>query len=74
MDKDCNPADPDDNMIIYGHHMKDRSVFAGICDYKKDGYTVKYKAVLNGIELSSPLTDSKYKAEPGDNELRVKAE
>jgi len=39
----------------------------------KAGNTVKYKAVLNGKELSELLTESKYKITAGNNEFRVKA-
>lgn len=33
----------DTNTIIYGHHMKDGSMFRGISDYKEAGYYRKHK-------------------------------
>lgn len=38
MDKDCTPAFPNDNMIIYGHHMKSGKMFGNLNYYAKEEY------------------------------------
>lgn len=38
MDKDCTPAFPNDNMIIYGHHMKSGRMFGNLNRYAKESY------------------------------------
>lgn len=35
VDEDCDPFLPSDNLIIYGHHMKDGSMFSGLDAYEK---------------------------------------
>ena len=38
LDKDCNPAFPNTNMIIYGHHMKSGKMFGNLNYYSKESY------------------------------------
>lgn len=38
MDKDCDPAFPNDNMIIYGHHMKSGKMFGNLNYYAKESF------------------------------------
>jgi len=38
LDKDCNPMYPNDNMIIYGHHMKSGKMFGNLNYYSKQSY------------------------------------
>lgn len=38
LDKDCDPAFPNDNMIIYGHHMKSGKMFGNLNYYAKESY------------------------------------
>lgn len=38
LDKDCDPAFPNDNMIIYGHHMKSGRMFGNLNRYSKESY------------------------------------
>lgn len=38
MDKDCDPAFPNDNMIIYGHHMKSGKMFGKLNYYSKESF------------------------------------
>lgn len=38
LDKDCNAAFPNDNMIIYGHHMKSGRMFGNLNRYAKESY------------------------------------
>lgn len=33
----CDPMEPSDNVIIYGHHMNNGSMFAGLMDYEDPG-------------------------------------
>lgn len=53
LDEDCDP-DHGDNLIIYGHHMHDGSMFAGLEDYKKEDFYKAHKYIrldtLNGSE------------------------
>ncbi len=41
MDKDCTPAFPNDNMIIYGHHMKSGKMFGNLNRYAKEDFYKK---------------------------------
>ncbi len=43
MDKDCTPAFPNDNMIIYGHHMKSGKMFGNLNYYAKKDFWEKNK-------------------------------
>lgn len=38
LDKDCDPAFPNDNMIIYGHHMKSGRMFGKLNYYLKESF------------------------------------
>ena len=38
LDKDCNAAFPNTNMIIYGHHMKTGNMFGNLNYYSKESY------------------------------------
>lgn len=38
LDKDCNAAFPNTNMIIYGHHMKSGKMFGKLDYYSKESY------------------------------------
>lgn len=41
----CDPAEPSDNVIIYGHHMKDGSMFTGLMDYTDEKFYEKHKTI-----------------------------
>ena len=43
MDKDCTPDFPNDNMIIYGHHMKSGKMFGNLNYYAKESFWEKNK-------------------------------
>lgn len=38
LDKDCDAAFPNDNMIIYGHHMKSGKMFGKLNNYSKESF------------------------------------
>ena len=38
LDKDCDAANPNTNMIIYGHHMKSGKMFGNLNYYSKESY------------------------------------
>lgn len=38
LDKDCDAAFPNDNMIIYGHHMKSGKMFGNLNYYSKESF------------------------------------
>lgn len=38
LDKDCDPAFPNDNLIIYGHHMKSGKMFGKLNYYSKQSF------------------------------------
>lgn len=46
MDKDCTPAFPNTNMIIYGHHMKSGRMFGDLNRYSKKSYFEKHPQIL----------------------------
>lgn len=41
----CDPAGPSDNVIIYGHHMKNGSMFTGLMEYEDRDFYEKHKIV-----------------------------
>ena len=41
LDKDCDAAFPNDNMIIYGHHMKSGKMFGNLNYYAKEDFYKK---------------------------------
>ena len=43
LDKDCDAAFPNDNMIIYGHHMKSGKMFGNLNYYSKESFWVDNK-------------------------------
>lgn len=44
MAEDCDPA-ASDNRIIYGHHMQDGSMFAGLEEFKKQSFYLEHKHI-----------------------------
>lgn len=38
LEERCDPASPQDNLILYGHHMADGSMFAGLMDYRSPDF------------------------------------
>lgn len=43
MDMNCTPAFPNDNMILYGHHMKSGKMFGNLNRYAKEDFYLKNK-------------------------------
>lgn len=41
-----DPLAPSDNITIYGHNMKDGSMFAGLMDYKKQSFYKDHKKII----------------------------
>ncbi len=41
----CDPAEPSDNVIIYGHHMKNGSMFTGLMEYEDKAFYEKHKTI-----------------------------
>lgn len=41
----CNLTKPSDNIIIYGHHMKNGTMFAGLMDYANEEFYKKHKII-----------------------------
>ena len=53
MQADCDALCPSDNLIIYGHNMKDGSMFAGLAKYRNKDFwqahkTVRFDTALGG--------------------------
>ncbi len=46
MDKDCDAAHPNDNMIIYGHHMKSGKMFGNLNLYSKEEYYKEHPTIM----------------------------
>lgn len=42
----CNVFSPSDNLTIYGHKMKDGSMFAALQDYKKESFFKKHPTIV----------------------------
>ena len=41
----CDPMEPSDNVIIYGHHMNNGSMFAGLMNYEDRDFYEQHKTV-----------------------------
>ncbi len=41
----CNPAEPSDNVIIYGHHMNNGTMFAGLVNYEDKNFYEQHKTI-----------------------------
>lgn len=41
----CNPSEPSDNVIIYGHHMNNGSMFAGLLKYEDKAFYKQHKRI-----------------------------
>ena len=46
LDKDCDAAFPNDNMIVYGHHMKSGKMFGNLNLYSKESYCKEHPYIL----------------------------
>lgn len=46
MDKDCDVAHPNDNMIIYGHHMKSGKMFGQLNYYAKESFYKEHPSFM----------------------------
>ena len=43
--EDCDVLKPSDNLVIYGHHMNDGSMFAGLMKFKDKNFWEKHKTI-----------------------------
>lgn len=41
----CDPIEPSDNVIIYGHHMKNGSMFTGLMEYEAENFYENHKVI-----------------------------
>ena len=41
----CNPSEPSDNVIIYGHHMNNGSMFTGLLKYADKSFYQQHKMI-----------------------------
>lgn len=53
MQADCDALAPSDNLIIYGHNMKDGSMFADLAKYRSKDFWQSHKTVCFDTELGS---------------------
>lgn len=53
MQADCDALCPSDNLIIYGHNMKDGSMFADLAKYRSKDFWQYHKTVWFDTELGS---------------------
>ena len=53
MQADCDALAPSDNLIIYGHNMKDGSMFADLAKYRNKDFWQAHKTVWFDTELGS---------------------
>lgn len=44
-DASCSVTKPSDNIILYGHHMKDGSMFAMLDQYKKESFWLEHPVI-----------------------------
>lgn len=43
--ENCNPAEPSDNLLIYGHHIKGGKMFGALVDYKEKRFYEEHKVI-----------------------------
>ena len=53
MQADCDALAPSDNLILYGHNMKDGSMFADLAKYRSKDFWQAHKTVWFDTELGS---------------------
>ena len=53
MQADCDALTPSDNLILYGHNMKDGSMFADLAKYRSKDFWRNHKTVWFDTELGS---------------------
>ena len=53
MQADCDASTPSDNLIIYGHNMKDGSMFANLAKYRSKDFWQAHKTVWFDTALGS---------------------
>ena len=53
MQADCDALAPSDNLIIYGHNMKDGSMFADLAKYRSKDFWQSHKTVWFDTALGS---------------------
>ena len=53
MQADCDALAPSDNLILYGHNMKDGSMFADLAKYRSKDFWQNHKTVWFDTELGS---------------------
>ena len=53
MQADCDALAPSDNLIIYGHNMKDGSMFADLAKYRSKDFWQNHKTVWFDTALGS---------------------
>ena len=54
--EDCDVLKPSDNLVIYGHHMNDKSMFAGLMKYADKSFWKKH----NTIQFDTLTEKGKY--------------
>ena len=45
MDAACDPDDPNNNLLIYGHHMRSGMMFAHLMDYESEKFYKEHKII-----------------------------
>ena len=60
LDKDCNAAFPNTNMIIYGHHMKSGKMFGNLNYYSKESYYKEHPRIQFDTIYEEGLYDIMY--------------
>ena len=60
LDKDCNAAFPNTNMIIYGHHMKSGKMFGNLNYYSKESYYKEHPQIQFDTIYEEGLYDIMY--------------
>ncbi len=60
LDKDCNAAFPNTNMIIYGHHMKSGKMFGNLNYYAKESYYKEHPRILFDTIYEEGIYDIMY--------------
>ena len=73
--ENCDVQKPSDNIIIYGHHMNDGSMFTGLMKYRNKSFWEEHKAnlpprAMMGIEFCGMLLSAIHEEE-GEEKLHL---
>ena len=62
--ENCDVQKPSDNIIIYGHHMNDGSMFTGLMKYRNKSFWEGHKTITFDMQAAEGSFNTRYPHEP----------